>query len=165
MVCGYKCFNSDLTNNYGLKFEIGKSYSVIGDIKYGVDGNGFHMCERLEDTLRYFGIMNSNISVCEVIGNGEVVSFSDEYNGYYDMYSVRNIKLVRKLDREEIINMMLNVNEMRVIRFIQFFKLYDDEIKLFEDKFKNYSTIMDAISYYQKGNLDVYSKKIIREKR
>ena len=65
MVLGYKCFNEDLTNRYGFKFEVGNTYKVDGIIKFGIDGNGFHMCERLEDTLRYFDAMNLDVSVCE----------------------------------------------------------------------------------------------------
>ena len=51
---GYKCFNENLTNRYNTKFEIGKIYHVNGNIKFGNNGNGFHICKNLEDTLRYF---------------------------------------------------------------------------------------------------------------
>lgn len=165
VVKGYKCFNNDMTNNNGFQFRIGNSYSVSGEIKAGTLGNGYHMCKRIEDTFRYYGVMNLDICVCEVIGSGKIVTFEDDYNGYYDMYSVEKIEIVRKLDRCEIIEMMLNTNELRANRFVQVFKLNSNEIKLFEDKYKNYSMVMDSIAYYQKGQLDVYSKKLIREKR
>ncbi len=58
---GYKCFNSDLTNRYGSKFEVGKTYHAKGDIKFGNNGNGFHMCKNMEDTLRYFDAFNDNV--------------------------------------------------------------------------------------------------------
>ena len=57
-------FNDDLTNRYGTKFEVGKTYHANGDIKFGNDGNGFHMCKNIEDTLRYFDAFNDNIRIC-----------------------------------------------------------------------------------------------------
>lgn len=162
MVFGYKCFNSDLTNCYNFKFKLGNSYHIDGTIKFGIDGNGFHMCERLEDTLRYFGSMNIDISICEVVGSGDIVTYSDDYNEYYDMYSVSDIKIIRKLERDEIIHMMLNVNENRVIRFIQFFKLLDEEIDMFEKKFCKNEMIINTLNYYQKGEKNAYSKKYIK---
>lgn len=159
VVFGYKSFNEDLTNRYGFKFEIGNSYKVDGIIKFGINGNGFHMCERLEDTLRYFDAMNLEVSVCEVVGNGEIVSFYDEYNGYDDMYAVEEISIIRKIDRDEIISMMLNVNEVRVLRFLQLYKLSNDELGLFQDRFKNNVMILDIIDYYQYGIKDVYTRK------
>jgi hypothetical protein len=151
-----------LTNRYGFKFEIGKSYKVDGIVKFGIDGNGFHMCERLEDTLRYFDAMKLDVSICEVVGNGKIVSFSDDYNEYYDMYSVEEISIIKKLDREEIILMMLNANETRVFRFLQLYRLNDWEVKLFQDKFKNNINILNVIDYYQYGIKDIYSKKYIK---
>jgi len=159
VVFGYKCFNEDLTNRYGFKFKVGNSYKVDGIIRFGIDGNGFHMCERFEDTLRYFDAMNLEVSVCEVVGNGEIVSFYDEYNGYYDMYAVEEISIIRKIDRDEIISMMLNVNEVRVLRFLQLYRLNEEEIKSFQDKFKNNVMIFDVIDYYQYGIKDVYTRK------
>lgn len=158
MIIGYKCFNEDLTNNYGFQFEVGGKYSVSGVISAGTRGNGYHMCKNIEDTFRFYGgIENSNIVVCEVIGSGDMVSFSDEYYGYYDMYSVEKIEIIRKIDRSEIIQMALNFDEMRVTRLIQTFKLNPSEIELFECKFAEYSSIQKAIAYYQKRILDVYN--------
>ena len=48
MIKGYKCFNKGLINRYGKKFEVGKIYHQDGDIKFGINGNGFHMCSNLE---------------------------------------------------------------------------------------------------------------------
>lgn len=116
MILGYKCFNKDLTNNYGFKFEVGKSYFVDGEIKAGINGNGFHMCKNIEDTFRYYGPMNLDISVCEVVGSGKRVSFCDKYNGYYDMYSVGKIEILRQLNRNEIIEMALVFNSIWSIK-------------------------------------------------
>lgn len=159
MVLGYKCFNADLTNSHGFQFEVGKSYSTFGEVKPGVTGrHGYHMCMNIEDTFRYFGgINNSSVAVCLVIGSGDIVSFSDDYYGYYDMYAVEKIQIVRKLDRSEIIDMVLNFQMIeRVLRFVQTFKLLPSEIELFEDKFNDNISIINAIEYYQKENYSVY---------
>ena len=87
MIKGYKCFNKNLINRYGIPFEVGKTYKVDGNISFGNNGNGFHMCVNLEDTLRYFDGFNTEIDICEVIGDGNFVLFEDNYYGYYDMYS------------------------------------------------------------------------------
>ena len=60
---GYKCFNENLINRYGTKFEIGKIYHANGNIKFGNKGNGFHLCKNLEDTLRYFKSFNYKINI------------------------------------------------------------------------------------------------------
>ena len=53
-VKGYKAFNKDKTNRYGLPFTEGVTYKVGGDISFGNAGNGFHMCTHLSDVFRYF---------------------------------------------------------------------------------------------------------------
>lgn len=149
---GYKCFNSDLTNRYNFLFEVGKSYSVDGEISFGNNGNGFHFCKNLEDTFRYFNALEEDVCVCQVKGYGKIVEYEDDYNGYYDMYSSSNIDIIKKLDRRKIIDIMLNSNELRVLRFIQCFKLNDYEIELFKDKFKNNNNVLFYINYYQINN-------------
>ena len=156
MVRGYKCFNSDMTNRNGCKFEIGCVYNIVGDVKFGVYGNGYHMCKNMVDVFRYFDCFNNDVIVCEVIGSGKIDVYDDEYNGYYDMYSVEYIEIVRIIDRIEIINVVLNMNEFNILRFVQLFKLNDIEIELFKDRFSKYNSILLAIDYYQNGNKDAY---------
>ena len=105
-VIGYKCFNEDLTNRYGINFEIGKIYSTKGEIKFGNVGNGFHFCKNIEDTFSYFDIFAQNVTVCIVREFGNIVEYEDEYNGYYNMYVSENIEILRELTREEIIQTM-----------------------------------------------------------
>lgn len=155
-VFGYKSFNADMTNRYGMKFEVGKIYTVPGPIKFGNNGNGFHMCKNMEDTFRYFD--STNIAVCEVNGFGKNQKYEDEYYGFYDMYAVEKIEILKLLKRKEILEYMLELYPERVVRFIQLFKLYDDEIKLFEEKFRNESSVIKYIDYYQKGKCDVWTK-------
>lgn len=157
-IIGYKCFNKDMTNRYGCQYEIGKTYSKEGQIEFGNDGNGFHFCKRLEDTIRYFDAMNDEVSICLVRGFGTIVENEDDYNGYYDMYASEKLEILQKLTREEIILYGLKLHPIRVTRFIQGFKLTDDEIELFKEKFKNYREVLQYIDYYQIGNKEAFKK-------
>ena len=129
-VIGYKGFNKDFTNRYGNKFEIGKVYHADGEIKWGNNGNGFHLCTNIEDCFRYVDPDTSVIT--EVIGFGKMKEYDDEYYGYYDMYVCENLRIVRVISREEIISMMLNTYVDRRNRFIRDFNLTEEELKLFE---------------------------------
>lgn len=40
---GFKCFNEDLTNRYGKKFEVGFSYHLDGNIIFGNSGKLSHV--------------------------------------------------------------------------------------------------------------------------
>lgn len=156
---GYKAFNADLTNRYGIPFEEGKKYSVNGHAVFGNHGNGFHFCERLEDTLRYFDAMDGEVLFAEVVGSGDIVEYSDEYYGYYDMYAATEIEVLRVLTREDIINMYLSVPGYRMVRFVQGFRLSDEEKELMKCSYTEDSDVMKAISYYQDGDKDVYSRE------
>lgn len=158
-IYGYKCFNSDMTNRYGEKFELGKVYSTNGKVKFGNDGNGFHFCTNIEDTLRYFDAKDDEVKICIVRGFGEYAIEEDDYNGYYDMFSIENMEIVKILSREEIIHIALNLNELRVCRFIQCFKLNNDEIELFKEKFNKNRSVHDYIEYYQIGNKEAFKHK------
>ena len=88
-VIGYKAFNKDFTNRYGDKFKIGKIYHADGEIKWGNNGNGFHLCKHIEDCFRY---VNPNDSIMtEVIGFGDVKKYDvdvfvmgDDWKGKFD---------------------------------------------------------------------------------
>ena len=156
-VFGYKCFNKDLTNIYGNKFEIGKKHKVEGKIKFGTKGNGFHFCKNIEDTFRYFNTTDG-ICVCEVSGSGEIITVNDEYNEYFDMYCAGELTIIRKLDRTEIIKKGLMLSPAKAIRFISTFKLSEEEIELFKIKFQNDVSILRAIDYYQENDMEVYKR-------
>ncbi len=161
-VHGYKAFNKDRTNRYGIVFEEGNTYKDIGDISFGNSSvAGFHMCKNLEDTFRYFPAMEEEISVAAVTGMGKMVKYDDEYYGYYDMYAVEQIKIDHFLTRKEIIDTFLDdkkVIDDRVCRFVQTFKLNNDEIELFKEKYKNDINVLRYISYYQNNNKDAFVK-------
>ena len=158
-VVGYKCFNSNITNRYGMKFEIGKIYFTKGIVKFGINGNGFHLCKNIEDTLRYFDAINSQVNICIVKGSKNIITYFDEYNGYYDMFAVEQLEIIKKITRKEIIDIAINLNNIRVKRFISGYRLDKNEIELFKNKFEKDKDVLNVIAYYQEEKLDVYTKK------
>ena len=163
IIIGYKCFNKDLINQYGFQYEIGKTYTVSGELKFGNNGNGFHFCRNLEDTLRYYDALKNNVDICLVIGSGNIITFEDNYYGYYDMYASENISIVKKLTRNEIIMYGYNLSEPRVNRFIAGYQLTEEEKEMFKSKFNRRSEVINTIEYYQEGNLDAFTKKYIKK--
>lgn len=154
---GYKAFNSDLSNRYGALFEVNGTYSVDGEAIFGNNGNGFHFCERLEDTLRYFDAMDGEVQIAEVIGSKDIREYNDEYYGYYDMYSATKLEVVRVLTRTEIINMFSSLPGYRVVRFVQGYRLSDEEKAWFKLRYLDDSDVLKAIAYYQEGDKEAYS--------
>jgi len=157
---GYKCFEKGLINRYGKQFEVGKKYHTEGEVRFGFEGGGYHMCEKMEDTLRYFDAMNHEVDICLVEGSGNTASGYDTYYDYYNMYSVEYLEILEKLSREEIIEYALNLSPMRVKRFIFSFRLTYPEIEMFKEKFAYDTEVLDCIAYYQEGNKDVFEQKV-----
>lgn len=128
MISGYKAFNGDMSNNYNKVFEEGKDYFVDGDTKFGLKGNGYHFAKRIEDTFRYIHD-KENISIAKVYSNGIVLSFDDEYYGYYDLYVTNCIHIEKVLKREEIISEVVKNGEGALQRFIATgFRLTSEEL-------------------------------------
>ncbi len=165
MFNGYKCFDKGLTNRYGQQFEIGKLYHCHNEIKFGNDGNGFHVCQRLEDTLRYFDAMHGEVDIAKVICNGKYDSYEDDYNGYYDMYSFEYLLIEKVLTREEIITYGLNLSAMPIRRFISQFRLTEEEIALFRQKFSNNIDILNTIAYYQEDDKEAFNRQYCKIKK
>ena len=159
-ITGYKAFDEDRKNRYGNPFEEGKIYQVDGCPVFGVMGVGYHFCERLEDTLRFFDGMNKPIEIAKVTSLGDYVTRDDEYYGYYDMYCTKKIRIDRFLTRDEIIKMFLEhperQNEFRVCRFLQGYRLTEREKQMFRLAYVSNDRIQKTISYYQDGDKDVY---------
>ena len=156
---GYKCFNKDMTNRYGVAFLVGGIYSSDKVPKFGNEGHGFHFCRNLEDTFRYFPAMEEEVRVCMVRGFGNIVCHDDDDYGYYDMYSASNIEILKKLSREEIFEYILKSSKDQVIRFVKTYKLNDYEIEILRKKYEKNIAVNNAIEYFQLGNTDVYSKR------
>lgn len=163
---GFKAFNSDMTNNYGFKFEEGMTYHIDGNISFGVRGNGFHMCKNIEDTFRY--VDKNNVKVATVTGFGKIVESFDDYNGYYSMFATSDIRINHILSRKEIIDEILKKQEDAVCRFIVTgFDLSPYEINLFREKFSNSDMVNKYLDYYKIGNkkafdISPFTKKLKR---
>ena len=126
-IIGYKALNEDFTNRYGTKYEIGTIYQALGEIKWGNNGNGFHICTNFEECFRY--VDSNNFILTEVIGFGKLIKYDDEYNGYFDMYVCENMRIIRTISRKEIIEMAKSLYEERLCKFISTFNKINEEFK------------------------------------
>lgn len=160
-IYGYKAFAKDMTNRHGKTFEEGKIYIVDGPLKWGKNGNGYHFCTELEDTLRFVNGFDNDIQIASIISTDEVLKIDDYVYEYFDMYVSRSIYIDHILTREEIINHMLKnqYNFYGVIRFIAGFRLTSEEIQLFKDRFSRYQDVLLALNYYQGS--DTEDRKLI----
>ncbi|MBE6157911.1 MAG: hypothetical protein E7160_03865 [Firmicutes bacterium] len=160
---GYKVFNKGLINRYGLKFEEKGIYTFNEkkDLKYGNNGYGFHFVKNLEDGLRYFDGINGEIDIAKVRALGNVLESFDEYYDYYGLCVTDKIYIDHVLTREEIIEYAVNLPSIRLERFVQGYRLNDDEIDLIINRVCD-SDVNNAILYYQKNDKDVYSRKLIK---
>lgn len=149
---GFKCFNKGLITRYGDKMKIGEKY--ISNDKPVFQHNGFHMCERLEDTLRYFDAFEGEVDICKVIGYPPFHEYFDEYYGYYDMYSCQEIEIKELLTREQIIEEADKMNDMRFRRFLTLYHLNEEELKKFMKKYiDNRYVFSHLICYYYDKNI------------
>ncbi len=129
-VVGYKMFNGDFTNRYGMKYELGQTYYKEGNIRFGLGGNGFHFCRNFEDTFKYYDTSEDFI-LAEVVGSGKLVEYNDEYYEFFQMYASSELKIVRIIDRKEIMEMAKKISYIgyRFKRFIQLYYLTEEEEK------------------------------------
>ena len=152
---GYKAFDYDLVNRYGMKFDLNVEYGLSGELKFGNNGNGFHFCTNLEDTLRYVDGANAIIVMVEALGN--LKQYDDEYNGYYDMFVTNKIKIIKVLTKEDILKYMFKLPEFRMIRLISsYFQFNEEDLQMLEMLYQNNDSIIKAIRYYQRNELDAY---------
>ena len=126
-VKGYKAFNKDATNRYGQPFTEGGTYHVEGEVKFGNDGNGYHMCTSLSDVFRYVNATEDDVLVALVTGRGKYDKYDDTYYGYYDMYSFEEMTIDKFLSREEVIERMLNSPAHEVNKFLSTCRLSEEE--------------------------------------
>lgn len=155
-VKGYKAFNKDATNRYGQPFTEGETYQVEGEIKFGNDGNGYHMCTSLSDVFRYVNATDDDVLVAEVTGRGKYAKYDDTYYGYYDMYSFEEMTIDKFLPREEVIDMMLNSPTHEVKKFLITCRLSEEEKVLFARKFRSDLEVIKCLLYYHFGCTEIY---------
>lgn len=154
---GYKSFDKYHKNRYGIYMEEGKTYHTDGIIKFGINGNGFHFCKYLEDTIRYQMEKDDEVInpvIAQVTGFGKIVETNDKVYDYYNLYAAEYITINKFLSRKEIINYALNLGIIGMHRFVSQYKLSDEEIKLFKGK---YLDIDLALLYHQKNFKNVYN--------
>ena len=154
-VRGYKAYDN-MNDRFNNEYEVGKEYFVDGPIKF--KQCGFHFCKNLEDVFRYYDGFDENTVICEVEGYGDIDTYNDEFYGYYDMYASSNLKIIKVLSREEIIDIVINRSIDSIKRFISGFKLTETEEKMILDKFKE-EVIEKYISYYQKNDKEAFQRK------
>lgn len=155
-VKGYKAFNLDATNRYGKPFTEGETYRIDGDVRFGNDGNGFHMCTSLSDVFRYVNATNEDVLVAEVTGRGSYERRDDTYYGYYDMFAFEEITIDKFLSREEVINKMLGSPIHEVKKFLMTCRLSDQEKILFIRTFRSDIDVIKCLLYYHFGCTEIY---------
>ncbi len=155
---GYKTFDSDFTTGLGnISFKETNHRHIDGPIKSGpINGHGFHICKNFEDTFRYAG---ENPILCEVIGFGTIgQEYTDEYNGYYDIYACSDIYIKRVIPREEIIDMALKLPTTKLERLIATYQMTDEEIEKIEENLSSYNKhTKKLIDYYHRGNKNAFN--------
>ena len=160
IIKGFKSFNHGLISEYNFTFKENTCYHLDGKIKY--QKNGFHFCERLEDTLRYYTAMKDDIDIARVVGFGKVIK--QEVEGYtvddYEVLVASDIKILNVMSRKEIIDEMLShqSNFDRMSRFISLYKLTEEEIQVLKSSLE-YEGLNKYIDYYQYGDKDAFTRK------
>ena len=162
---GYKAFDSNRKNQIGQLFEEGKIYTSEGELRPGMydykNMNGYHMSENIANVFRFFDSECDGITVAEVRGFGECLSFEDTYNEYFDMYVCQNLEILKFLSREEIIENIVTLNEFEIVKFLNTYKLNEEEKTLLSKQFKNNDIVYSALQYFQYNNKDVYQKRML----
>ena len=87
---GYKAFNDDLTCR-GFQYEIGKTYTIEGELK--ICENGFHFCKELINCFYHYKFGSR---ICEVESLGAIDSEDEE------KFCTDKIRIIRELSFEEI---------------------------------------------------------------
>lgn len=154
---GYKCFNSNFTNNSNELIRTNTTYVLQDKLK--IKKNGFHFCKRLEDTLRYFDGLKEDIIICKVKALGDIIWYEDNYYDYYDIGCTNKIYISNPLSREEIMSYADNLIDIRFIRFIQGYKLTKEEKEYFKNKYINNRLVINYLKYYQEDDLEVFERE------
>ena len=155
-VIGYKTFNKGLITQQGNKLELDKLYEIKETPIFRKQG--YHMCENIEDTLRYFDC--NNIDICRAEGYPQILKSQDEYNGTGEIYCCQKILLTHLLTRKEIIEEAKKMyNPFRFYTFIASFPLTEEEKKYFMEKYINEEWMLPNLIYR------FYDKKIFDNKQ
>lgn len=155
VIRGYKIYKKGLENQFLGKQEVRKNYEMYEMPVYQT--TGYHYCERLEDTLRYYDAMNDEVDICDVVGFGDIATFYDSYNDYEIIVS-NHLRILRVLSREEIIKYINELSDDdRVCRFISGFKLTPEEIDFLVINHPS-EKVQKFINYYQLGDKHAFER-------
>ena len=141
---GFKAFNKGLITRQEDKLELEKLYEL--DTEPVFMSRGYHMCEYLEDTLRYFDC--DSIEICNAIGYPEYVEYYDDYTGSGIMYSCQKLLLTHVLTPEEIIEEAKRMTNFRLKKFAAFYPLTQEEKIYFIQKNMNDDSALSDLIYY-----------------
>ncbi len=136
----YKCINLDMTNQYGIKYDLNTWYINDNPI--------FYFATNFEDCFRFYDSDDSYL--CEIEVDGIVTTFDDEYNGNYDLGKASKFKINKVLNREEIIDLAINLQFNRKKNFIKTFHLHEEELDYFYSTLKYNSEIINFDYKYSK---------------
>ncbi len=148
-ITGYKAFNN-MKDYFGNTYEPG--------IEYGSKDNKFHYCGHIADVFRYYNGFDDNTIVCKVEGSGEIYKYDDEVYDYLDMYESSNLKVLKPLSREEILETAFNDGVMSTLRLISSYKLTDEEINTILDRYCYEPSVKNYINYYQKNDEKAFTR-------
>ena len=92
VIKGYKAFLPNMTTQHGddTVYEVGKTYTVEGEIK--ICENGYHFCKKCVDVYDYY---SKPCRICEVSVTGAVQTQGNKSVG-------RRLKILRELTADEI---------------------------------------------------------------
>ena len=152
---GFKAFNKGLITNQGDKLKLNKIYEIKGTPIFR--RKGYHICENLEDTLRFFDC--ENIDICRVIGYPEYAVYWDDYNESGKMYSCQKIQLTHILTEKEIIEEAKKMNQFRFYTFSAFYPLKEEQIKYFLEKYIDNNWILSNL-IYRYYDEEIFERKI-----
>ena len=109
----------------------------------------------LEDAFRNY----NDSSIYLVEGKGEGRHVPDLVDEFLERYDFEEIKILKKMTREEIVEYGLRLDGKRLERFLSYFKLTDEEKDLFVNNFDKNSDEMYAIRYYALGQKNAFKER------
>ena len=149
---GYICLNKDHKHFNGETYYDGDSF----DSKNGKEE--ILVYKHIENAFRNMNAFNEDVVLMSVEAKGKGRKIEDRNFGFEEQYFFSDVNFIRELQREEIIAEALELPSTRAKRFIEMFKLYPNEVRVFKEKFSDSGEVLRAILYYQIGQHDVYEK-------
>ena len=161
-IIGYKAFKSDLTNKYGFKFEVGVEYKESKDLKFGINGGGFHFASCLADTFRYFN-PKYNPVYCKIVGSGNFIKVSNYAYDSKDMYVSEKIKITKILTRDEILEYALTSDLDTLNKMLMLYSFNKEELELIKryclEQEKEYLKSIQILDMYQTGDIKTFKRE------